>query len=119
MSAMKVLKDIPAQSSGVFMSLTRYREIVVNPVCEMVCSITTLAMLNSDVLHIFVNYSAHTKGLSVRVHASNTDYDLLAPPTYKKHLCLDHSNSLKELKDLEDKLIELIAAAKGRKIGAC
>ncbi|WP_019615505.1 hypothetical protein [Psychromonas ossibalaenae] len=85
---------------------------------SMVNSIMTLAMLNDEVLHIFVRYVPHTKEISVRVLDARTDYDNKQTELFTEHVYLDEPQSLDHLKLLEDLLIELVGQAKDKAMGA-
>lgn len=85
---------------------------------SMVNSIMTLAMLNSDLLHIHASYSAHVKAVEVRVNPASTNYEFPIV-LFKEHIYLDKPNALEQLKVLEDLLIELVADAKDLAMGAC
>ena len=80
---------------------------------EQVNSIMMLAMVSSDVLHIHVHYSAHIKQVDVRVNPFFTNYKF---PTaiYKENVYIDKPQSLTELKDIEDLLIDLVAEARSK-----
>lgn len=87
-------------------------------VCDMVNSISALAMLNCDVLHIHTSYAAHVQVFDVRVQPADTDY---ANPkmVFHERIRLDKPKSLEQLKNLEDLLIELVADAKDAAMGGC
>ncbi|MFT6986906.1 MAG: hypothetical protein ACJAT7_002756 [Psychromonas sp.] len=87
-------------------------------VCNMVNAIMSLAVLNSELLHIHTRYSPHVKTLDVRVQPADTDYENPAV-VFKEHIYLDKPKSLEQLKNLEDLLIELVADAKDLAMGGC
>jgi hypothetical protein len=85
---------------------------------RLVAAITELSILNADVIHIHASFHAHTNAFEVRVNSAATDY---RKPTVmlREHMSLDKAWALEQLKNLEDKLIDLVAAAKDDAIGAC
>lgn len=84
---------------------------------SMVNSIMTLAMINSDLLHIHITYSAHTKSISARVLGADTNYNN-PHVIFSDQLRMNKPHSLEQLKALEDLLIELVADAKDKAMGA-
>ena len=86
---------------------------------SMVSSITTYAMLNSDVLHIDVKYTACIEEIEVKVFDGKTDYSTAHSRKFSCAVYLDNHNALNTLKALEDKLIDLVAEAKDKAMGAC
>lgn len=85
----------------------------------MVNSIMTLSMINSDVLHINVAYTPAAEELEVKVFASDTDYFQACKTKFSRSVYLDAVSTLEQLKALEDHLIDLVADAKDKAIGAC
>jgi len=88
-------------------------------IASLVAGITELAILNADVIHIFCDYSPHINSLFVEVNHGNTVYEDLNGPFFRCTVSLKRGHPIEELKDLEDKLIELIADAKDNAMGAC
>ncbi len=83
-------------------------------VIAVVNSINTLAMTNTDVIHIFPRFFGHTSSFSISVNAADTDYqngddhkDLMAQILY-----LDEEEALEELLAIESQLTELIIEAR-------
>jgi len=87
---------------------------------DVVLQIMQLALMNKDVIHIFVDYQAHADLLTVRVIGTETDYQ-------KPHVCIHREDvwlssprlegdvtPLEQLLAFEDKLLELIAEAKDK-----
>jgi hypothetical protein len=87
-------------------------------VCHMVNAITTLAMLNAEVLHIEVFYEPHCADLNIKVHKADANYFGIYKAIFRRSVHLDQLTSLMQLKTLEDDLIELVAEAKDRLMGA-
>jgi hypothetical protein len=88
-------------------------------ICEMVSAITGLAILNHDVIHIHVDYVAHTQWLAIEVYPGKTVYRGHPAPIFRERISLKRDNPVEQLKTLEDKLIDLIAEAKDNAMGAC
>ena len=86
--------------------------------CRMVNAISDLAILSSDVIHIETAYSANTKDFQVKVFNADTNYFGMYKPIFDRAVYLDNSLAYEQLRDLEDKLIELIADAKDKAMGA-
>jgi len=86
--------------------------------CRMVNAISDLAILSSDVIHIETAYSAHAKDFQVKVFNADTNYFGIYKPIFDRAVYLDNSLAYEQLRDLEDKLIELIADAKDKAMGA-
>lgn len=86
--------------------------------CRMVNAIQELAILSSDVIHIETVYSAHAKDFQVKVFDANTNYFGMYKPKFRRAVCLDGSLAYELLRDLEDKLIELVSDAKDKAMGA-
>lgn len=59
---------------SVFTDQVQPSDIEQMAICSMVCAINTLAMLNSDVLHISVAYAPHCADLEVKAFHANTNY---------------------------------------------
>jgi len=88
-------------------------------IASQVATITELAVLSCDVLHIHVVYEAHTRAMSVEVYPAHTIYRGHQAPMFRSRVSLKRDDPLEQLKDLEDKLIDLIADAKDNAMGAC
>lgn len=87
-------------------------------VCDAVNAITTLAMLDCNVIHIHISFHAHTNAFEVRVNSAGTDYKKPSV-MLSEYIYLDKAWALEQLKTLEDKLIDLVAQAKDEAMGAC
>jgi hypothetical protein len=87
---------------------------------DVVLQIIQLAMMNKEVIHIFVHYEAHVDLLTVRVRDVETDYDGMQSCIHRVDISLtrnryeDDATPLTQLLELEDKLLELIAEAKDK-----
>lgn len=86
--------------------------------CSMVSDITDLAVLSVDVIHIEVTFSAHIKELQVKVFDVNTNYFGIYRQAFGRSVYLDAKTAPEQLLALEDKLIELVADAKDKAMGA-
>ena len=82
--------------------------------CKMVNAIGDLAILNSDVIHIETTYSAHAKDFQVKVFDANTNYFGMYKAKFSRAVYLDGTLAYEQLRDLEDKLIELVSDAKDK-----
>ncbi|HDY7638931.1 TPA: hypothetical protein RQK07_003327 [Vibrio vulnificus] len=83
-------------------------------VFDIVHAINVLAMANTDVLHVFTYFMAHTNEVTVFVNPSNTVYEdghkevrLLNENVY-----LGKDDTLEKLLDIESQLTELIIEAR-------
>ncbi|WP_028863877.1 hypothetical protein [Psychromonas aquimarina] len=85
---------------------------------SMVNSIMTLSMLNHEVLHINVAYAPHCADLEIKVFDADTDYFSAHKAMFSRCVHLDVANTLEQLKNLEDELIELVGQAKDKAMGA-
>lgn len=88
-------------------------------ICSMVSAITELAILSQQLIHIEVKFTAVVNELEVKVFRATTNYLGGVRRLFVRCVYLDNSNALDELKALEDQLIELVAEAKDKAIGAC
>ncbi|MFT6909355.1 MAG: hypothetical protein ACJAS1_006071 [Oleiphilaceae bacterium] len=90
-------------------------------ICEEANAITTLAMMNQDVVHISVEYSGHVNWISVEassVHErSRTSMKRPSLILCANHVRLKEKDALEQLKTIKDKLIELIADEKDKVAG--
>ena len=87
-------------------------------VCNMVNAITTLALLNADFLHIQVFYEPHCADLNIKVFNADTNYFGMYKPIFNRCIHLDSPSTILQLKTLEDDLIEFVADAKDKLVGA-
>jgi len=87
-------------------------------ICDSVTAITTLAIVSADDIHIEVTFSAHIKELQVKVFDVNTNYFDIYRQAFGRSVYLDAKTAPEQLSALEDKLIELIADAKDKAMGA-
>jgi hypothetical protein len=87
-------------------------------ICNMVNAITTLALLNAKILHISVFYEPHCADLNIKVFKVDTNYFGIYKAIFRRCVHLDQSTSLQQLKTLEDDLIELVAEAMDKLMGA-
>ncbi|MGF1704142.1 hypothetical protein L4D09_28040 [Photobacterium makurazakiensis] len=87
---------------------------------DVVMQIMQLAMMNKDVIHIFVDYQVHVDSLTVRVLDAETDYEANQDYIHRVDISLtrnryeNDATPLTQLLELEDKLLELIAEAKDK-----
>jgi len=88
-------------------------------IARQVAAITELAVLSCDTLHIHADYAAHIQSLAVEVYPVKEVYRGHPAPMFRARVSLRRGNPIEQLKDLEDKLIELIAAAKDEAMGGC
>ncbi|MFG0887523.1 hypothetical protein [Vibrio sp. CJQ_6] len=104
--------DLPAealaQKQKLFSGLNTNREVL-----DIVNAINALAMANTDVLHVMVEFAGHVNALDVRVNHVATNYgdanrtDLMNACVY-----LGEENALQELLAVESQLTELIIEAR-------
>lgn len=87
-------------------------------ISRQVAAINDLAILNHNVLHIFVEYAAHTRSFSVEVYPLDVDFNYFPKVSFKSDISFKRGEPVEQLKALEDKLIELIADAKDNMMGA-
>lgn len=87
-------------------------------ICDSVTAITTLAIVSADVLHINIDYSPQLKELKVRVFDVDTHSYHKLVKKFAKSIYLESKNAREQLNVLEDKLIELVADAKDKAMGA-
>ncbi|WP_434357363.1 hypothetical protein NF212_16070 [Parasalinivibrio latis] len=96
-------------------TITLTEQMRLAPTAQQVAlSIMALAMESADVLNIHVSYSPHVAGISVAVYPTNTDYiagEMNRLFNVYWHEC---SDTLDDLKAIEDKLIELVAEARDK-----
>ena len=69
-------------------------------------------------IYLFIT-PPQVKNLDVSVNAINTNYMEVHGNILDCSIYIDRANALDELKELEDKLIMLVAEAKDLVIGAC
>ncbi|KJY79112.1 hypothetical protein [Vibrio nigripulchritudo] len=83
-------------------------------VFDIVHAINVLAMANTDVIHIFVHFSAHINSVAVFVHATGHDYKSgdKSQRLLDKKVWLSHDYALKRLLSIESQLTELIIEAR-------
>jgi len=87
-------------------------------ICDSVTAISTLSILSRDVLHINVDYSPQLNELKVRVFDVDTNYYHKLVRKFAKSIFLESKSAREQLNVLEDKLIELVADAKDKAMGA-
>ncbi|EJG1286272.1 TPA: hypothetical protein NKV98_003966 [Vibrio parahaemolyticus] len=82
-------------------------------VFDIVNAINALAMANTDVVHIFTNFSGHVDKFRVYANPANTDYQSNG---YRKLLdeevSIKEENALEQLLFIEGQLTELIIEAR-------
>ncbi|EGR1512141.1 hypothetical protein D6089_09680 [Vibrio vulnificus] len=83
-------------------------------VYDIVHAINVLAMANTDVLHVFVNFSGHVNNLEVYAHRGDTEYKDDEPKVrlLGERVRLDKDNALERLLSIESQLTELIIDAR-------
>ncbi|EJU9864741.1 hypothetical protein N5N55_000339 [Vibrio vulnificus] len=83
-------------------------------VYDIVHAINVLAMTNTDVLHVFVNFSGHVNNLEVYAHRGDTEYKDDEPKVrlLGERVRLDKDNALERLLSIESQLTELIIEAR-------
>lgn len=86
-------------------------------IAEQICSIITLAVLNASVLHIDVEYFPWLSSFTVKVFDTNPVMKI-RPPCFHRLVPLERPDAVKKLKELEDLLIDKVAAAKDKLMGA-
>lgn len=93
-----------ALKQKLFNGLNTKREVL-----DIVNAINALAIANTDVLHVMVEFAGHINGLDVRVNHVATNYDT-SNRTYLMDVCvyLDEEDALQELLAAESQLTELI-----------
>ena len=81
---------------------------------DILHAINVLAVTNSDVIHIFVHYSAHINCVAVFAHAPEHDYESgdNSQRLIDKQAWLNHDGALKRLLSIESQLTELIIEAR-------
>ncbi|EIO3967740.1 hypothetical protein LQK33_000501 [Vibrio vulnificus] len=81
---------------------------------DIVHAINVLAMANTDVLHVFVNFSGHVNNLEVYAHRGDTEYKDDEPKVrlLGERVRLDKDNALERLLSIESQLTELIIEAR-------
>ena len=87
-------------------------------ICQAISGITTLAILNKSVLHIYPGYSSHINHFVINVVAAKTDYHTDYDYMLNEMIDLSDDNALELLLQIEDSLIELIATEKDKLTGA-
>ncbi len=87
-------------------------------ICKAIGAINTLAFLNASVLHIETEFLPFIQTFSVKVFDANTDYMKSHPRKFGHSVQLEKPYELDKLKALEDLLIEMIADAKDKIMGA-
>lgn len=83
-----------------------------------VSAIVELAMLSKSILDINVEYSPEDAMLSVKAFPVNTNYFGLYKNIFNRGVYIDQPSSRLQVQTLEDDLIELIANAKDKAMGA-
>ena len=81
---------------------------------DILHAINVLAVTNSDVIHIFVNYAANINYLAVFAYAPEHDYANgdNSERLFEKNVWLSHYFALKRLLSIESQLTELIIEAR-------
>ncbi|HCG8740343.1 TPA: hypothetical protein NJ565_000280 [Vibrio parahaemolyticus] len=97
-----------AQKQKLFSGQTTNREVL-----DIVNAINALAMANTDVLHVMVEFAGHVNALDVRVNHVATNYGD-ANRTALMNVCvyLDEEDALQKLLAAESQLTELIIEAR-------
>lgn len=83
-----------------------------------VSAVVELAILSKSILDINVEYSPEVAMFSVKAFPVNTNYFGLYKTIFNRAVYLDQPSSRLQIQTLEDDLIELIANAKDKAMGA-
>ncbi|HGS5161760.1 TPA: hypothetical protein ACMDUE_003738 [Vibrio parahaemolyticus] len=108
-------KELPAealaQKQKLFSGLNTEKEVF-----GIVNAINALAMANTDVIHIFTNFSGHVNTLQVTANPATTDYQStdysFDSKTLNESVRLESADTLQQLLFIEGQLTELIIEAR-------
>ncbi len=83
-------------------------------VFDVIHSINVLAMANTNVLHVFTNFSGHVNEFSAHANSADVDYeeDFHLPRLMNERVYLHKENALEKLLSIESQLTELIIEAR-------
>ncbi|MFG0773065.1 hypothetical protein ACF8PD_14665 [Vibrio plantisponsor] len=83
-------------------------------VYDVIHAINVLAMANTDVLHVFADFSGHINQFSVHAHPANAAYkrEVRDPLLINERVSLGRDNPLEKLLSIESQLTELIIEAR-------
>ncbi|EOG1939603.1 hypothetical protein ACK43E_004418 [Vibrio fluvialis] len=81
---------------------------------DVVHAINTLAMENTDVIHVFTRFAGHVREFSVYAHSANAAYQegIREPRLIDENVYMDKGNALEKLLIIESQLTELIIEAR-------
>ncbi|EPJ1367636.1 hypothetical protein ACTEZJ_001520 [Vibrio fluvialis] len=81
---------------------------------DVVHAINTLAMANTDVIHVFTRFAGHVREFSVYAHSANAVYQegIRTPRLIDENVYMDKGNALEKLLIIESQLTELIIEAR-------
>ena len=105
--------DLPAealaQKQKLFSGVNSNREVL-----DIINAINALAMANTDVIHVFTNFSGHVSKFSVHANATDTCYQEghLHMRLINENVWLDDEDVLENLLSIESQLTELIIEAR-------
>ncbi|MGD8170049.1 hypothetical protein ACQEXU_00195 [Vibrio sp. TRT 21S02] len=105
--------DLPAEALAskqkLLSGLNTDREVF-----DIVNAINALAMANTDVIHVFVNFSGHVNHLQVYANPADTKYQASVPKQtlLDEDIRLNKENALEQLLFVEGQLTELIIEAR-------
>lgn len=98
------------------------KELVMTPIIEpfehrevydVIHAINVLAMVNTDVLHVFSRFSGHVNEFNVRVCSTDSDYiDSRPECIFNEGIYLEQEDALEKLLSIESQLTELIIEAR-------
>ena len=119
------LKLVPSVAPSVESNVKAFDapDILLNTVDELaisnaVSAITTLSLLNANIIHIEFEYIPWLNDFTVKVFDGATNYMQGNPKKFGRGICLDKPDALEKLHALEDELIDLVAEAKDKAMGA-
>ncbi|MEZ9564845.1 hypothetical protein AB4226_06705 [Vibrio artabrorum] len=105
--------DLPAEALAskqkLLSGLNTDREVF-----DIVNAINALAMANTDVIHVFTDFSGHINTFKVTVNRADTDYQSSRPISQllNEYVRLNKKDALEQLLFIEGQLTELIIEAR-------
>ncbi|WP_281189440.1 hypothetical protein [Vibrio diabolicus] len=106
-------KELPAEALAQKQKL--FSGVSTNPyVFDIINAINALAIANTDVIHVFTNFSGHVSKFSVHANATDTCYREGHPQIrlINESVWLDDEDVLEKLLYIESQLTELIIEAR-------
>jgi|GEM_PF-2825803 len=105
-------KNLPAEALAckqkLFTGLNTDREVI-----DIVNAINGLAMANTDVIHVFTNFSGHVDKFQVYANSANTDYQSTGhDKLLDEDVRITDKDALEQLLFIESQLTELIITAR-------